>query len=102
MEMMKKAIIVGGALLLLIFTASHGFTEDIHGRYQKSSKKLKVDDSEAECRKNEMHHSWNKERHKGERESHCERGPKGERGPQGEQAPRVRQVQKVTPAIQET
>jgi hypothetical protein len=88
---MKKAIIVGGALLLLTFTPSHGFTEDdtmIHGCIRKWSKKLRVVSGPNQCRKHEIPISWNGAGPQGEQGPRGEQGPQGERGPQGPLGPK--------------
>ena len=82
---MKKVIMVGGALLLLTFTPSHGFTENdtiIHGCIGKWSKILRVVSGPNQCRKHEIPISWNEAGQQGER------GPQGEQGPQGPPGPK--------------
>ena len=72
--MLNKAIIVGGVLLLLTFTASFSFADEdttYYGCIGKSSKILRVVSSPDKCRKNETPISWNK------------LGPQGEQGPAG-------------------
>lgn len=63
--MLKKTIIFGGALLLLIFTVNIGFAGDtiIHSCYQKSSKVMRVVDSKEECQKDEVYLLWNQYGH---------------------------------------
>lgn len=76
MEMLKKIIIVGGAVLLLTFTTSHSFAGDIiHGCFQQGTGILRAVTGPDDCKRSEVYLFWN------------ETGPQGEQGPQGEPGP---------------
>jgi len=59
--MLKRIIVVGGALLFLAVSASYSLAQEalVHGCYQKASKRIRMVTGPEGCKKNEIYVDWN-------------------------------------------